>query len=132
MRLISINEIPVDITTFTIVDVFEKSLLFKLLSLHLTCNNVPSPGEHVKTVSIPISAHASPEITGCAVTPAKINGSFRPFSKPRLWLWIRLRLDWPLGCFDNCACFAYAPRASDDRMEPEAESKAAAVVSKRG
>ena len=27
----------------------------------------------------------------------------RPFSKPRLRLWIRLRLAWPRGCFYNCA-----------------------------
>ena len=44
---------------------------------------------------------------------------------------IRLKLAWPRGCFENCVCFAYAPRASDARMELEAESKAEAVVWKR-
>ena len=34
-------------------------------------------------------------------------------------------------CFDICACFAYALRASDERTEPEAKSKAEGVVSKR-
>ena len=31
----------------------------------------------------------------------------------------------------NCTCFAYALRASDDGTEPEAKSKAEAVVSNR-
>ena len=53
-------------------------------------------------------------------------------SKPWLWLWIRLRLAWLRGCFANCACFCiYALRASDARTEPETESKAEALVSKR-
>ena len=30
-----------------------------------------------------------------------------PFRNDWIWLWIRLRLAWPRGCFDNCACFAY-------------------------
>ena len=38
-----------------------------------------------------------------------------------------LALRW----FYNCACFAYVLRASDDRTEPEAESKAEDVDSKR-
>ena len=49
-----------------------------------------------------------------------------------------VQLKWNIGpfrnhdCFDiNCACFAYALRASDERTEPEAESKAEAVDSKR-
>ena len=45
-----------------------------------------------------------------------------PFSKPRLLLWIQLSLAWPR---------AYALRVSDKRTDPEAESKAEAVVSKR-
>ena len=47
-----------------------------------------------------------------------------PFSKPRLRLWIRLGLAWARGY-----CFAYAHRATDERMELDAESEA--VVSKR-
>ena len=37
------------------------------------------------------------------------------------------------GCFDNyCACFAYAPRVSDERTDRlEAESKAEAMVSNK-
>ena len=43
-----------------------------------------------------------------------------------------LRLAWPADVSTiNCACFAYALRASDERTEPEAESKADAVDSKR-
>ena len=42
------------------------------------------------------------------------------FEKPRLRRWIRLRLAW-----------TYMLRASDASTEPEAESKAKAVVSKR-
>ena len=34
-------------------------------------------------------------------------------------------------CFDNCACFAHALRVSDARTEPEVESKAEAMDSKR-
>ena len=56
---------------------------------------------------------------------------FETFSKPRFRLQIRLRLARPRGCFDSCACFAYALRASDERTEPETESKAEAVDSKR-
>ena len=52
------------------------------------------------------------------------NMLLEPFSKPRLRLWIRRRLAWPHGCFDNYTCFAYALRASDERIELEAESKA--------
>ena len=55
----------------------------------------------------------------------------RPFLKPRLRLWILLRLAWPRGCFDNCASFAYTLRASDEGTAPETESKAEAMVSKR-
>ena len=40
-----------------------------------------------------------------------------------------LCLAWPLGCFDNCACFAYAFQTRGPR--PEAESKAEAKVSKK-
>ena len=54
-----------------------------------------------------------------------------PFSKPPLRLQIRLRLAWPRGCFDNCACFEYTLRASDGSAEPEAEPKTEAVDSKR-
>ena len=43
-----------------------------------------------------------------------------------------LRLAWPCGCFDNLRVLCvYTLRASDERMEPEAEPKAEAVVSKR-
>ena len=44
---------------------------------------------------------------------------------------IRPRLAWPRRYFDNCAYFAYALRALDDRTWPEFESKAEAVDSKR-
>ena len=48
----------------------------------------------------------------------------RPFLKPLLRLQIRFRLAWPHSCFDNCTSFAYVLRASDERTEPEAKSKA--------
>ena len=55
----------------------------------------------------------------------------RPFSKPRLRLWIRNRLAWPRGCFNNFTRTQhYMLRASDERTEFEAESKADALVSK--
>ena len=55
-----------------------------------------------------------------------------PFIKPQLWLQIRLRLAWRSHLFwQLCMLCVYTLRASDERMEPEAESKAEAVVSKR-
>ena len=52
-----------------------------------------------------------------------------PFSKRRLRLWILLRLAWQLIL--RVRCVLHALTASDERMEPRAESKAEAVVSKR-
>ena len=64
---------------------------------------------------------------------ARVKG-YGPFRNNWIWLWIRLRLAWPCGCFDikilRVLC-VYAPGVSDERTEPEAESKAEAVVSKR-
>ena len=37
----------------------------------------------------------------------------------------------PRLCSDNCVCCAYVLRASDERTEPEAESKATSADSKR-
>ena len=56
---------------------------------------------------------------------------YGPFSKPRPRLQSRLWLAWPRGCFDIWSCFAYVLRAPDERTEPEAESKAEAVDSKK-
>ena len=55
-----------------------------------------------------------------------------PFRNHGFGFQTRLRLAWPRGCFDNCTCFAFVLRASDERTEPEAEavdSKRAIVLS---
>ena len=59
--------------------------------------------------------------------------SIRPFSKPRLRLRMAQASLAPRPCFDNILGMlcVRALRASDKRTEPEAESKAEAVVSKR-
>lgn len=56
----------------------------------------------------------------------------KPFSKPWLRVWIQLRLAWPRGFLTICVLCLYALiRVSDERTEPEAESKVNAVDSKR-
>ena len=45
---------------------------------------------------------------------------FGPFRNDWIWLWIQL-----------CVRCLYVPRVSDERIEPQSESKVEAVVSKR-
>ena len=54
-----------------------------------------------------------------------------PFQKFGFGLNSRLRLAWPGVDSTFALCSAYALRDSDMRMEPEAESKAEAMDSKR-
>ena len=57
-----------------------------------------------------------------------LNGN-RPFSQPRLRLQIRLRLVWPRSLQ---LCFVNVLRASDKITEPEADSRAEAMIFEKG
>ena len=70
------------------------------------------------------------KVQSAIVSLATIHNSERPFARPRLRLWIRLRLAWPLVVL-TIAHALHMPRGVSDMTEPEAESNDEAAIFKR-